>query len=283
MNLTNLKEIRPIMEKHGFNFSKSLGQNFLINKAIPEKIAEISPCSEESLAIEIGTGVGCLTKELALRNKKVVAVEIDSKLIPVLSETLKEFDNIKIINEDILKVDLHEVIKKEGVSDVFVCGNLPYYITTPIIMKLFEDRLPIKSITVMVQKEVAERFSAKPGTKNYGAITAVINYYAKITDSFFVSSGNFFPKPSVDSAVIRFDLISPPVSLKDEKIFFRVIKASFTMRRKTLINNLQREFSLSKDILSEILISLGYQPTVRGEILSINDYALISDKIFNIL
>lgn len=282
MNLTSMKEIRPIMEKHGFNFSKSLGQNFLINRDIPERIAEISPCSENSLAIEIGTGVGCLTKELALTNKKVIAVELDKKLLPVLAETLAEFDNIEIINDDILKVDLREIIEKEGFSEVFVCGNLPYYITTPIIMKLLEDRLPIKSITVMVQKEVADRFLSKPGSKNYGAITAAINYYAEITDGFPVSSGNFFPKPNVESAVIRLDLISPPVSVGDEKIFFRVIRAAFAMRRKTLANNLQNEFSVSKTELSSMLESLGYQPTVRGEALGIEDYAKIADEILKL-
>lgn len=282
MNLTSLREIRPILEKNGFNFSKSLGQNFLINEAVPEKIAEISPCSDKSLAIEIGTGVGCLTKELAKRNKKVTAIELDSRLLPVLDETLAEFDNIRIINDDILKVDLRAVIEEEGLDDVFVCGNLPYYITTPIIMKLLEDRLPIKSITVMVQKEVAERFAAKPGTKNYGAITAAINYYAKITDSFSVSSGNFFPKPKVDSAVIRLDLIPPPVSFKDEKLFFGVLRAAFAMRRKTLVNNLQSAFSLPKETLAKMLEDMGYVSTVRGETLGISDFAKISDGIFDL-
>ena len=278
MNLTSMKEVRPIMERHGFSFSKGLGQNFLINAAIPEKIAEISPCSRESLAIEIGTGVGCLTKELALRCKKVVAVEIDSRLLPVLAETLAEFDNIEIINDDILKTDLKKVIGDE--KEVFICGNLPYYITTPIIMKLLEDRPPIKSITVMVQKEVADRFISQPATKNYGAITAAISYYARITDSFPVSRGNFFPAPNVDSAVIRLDLISPPVTPKDEKIFFRVLRAAFAMRRKTLVNNLQSEFHIPKDRLAEIISSCGITPTVRGEALGLEEFSKIADGIF---
>lgn len=281
MNLTSLKVIRPIMEKHGFSFSKSLGQNFLINADVPEKIAEISGVTSESLAIEVGTGVGCLTKELALRAKKVVAIELDKRLLPVLAETLAEFDNIEIINDDILKVDLREIIEREKISDVVVCGNLPYYITTPIIMKLFEDRLPIKSITVMVQKEVADRFAAKPGTKNYGAVTASVSYYANIAETFFVSRGNFFPSPNVDSAVVRFDLITPPVTPTDEKTFFAVIRAAFAMRRKTLVNNLQSEFYIPKDELSQMLTDLGFSPTVRGETLGLAEYAKIADAITN--
>ena len=283
MDLTSLKQIRPIMEKHGFSFSKSLGQNFLINREIPEKIAEISPCSEESLAIEIGTGVGCLTKELAIRNKKVIAIELDSRLLPVLSETLAEFDNVKIINDDVLKVDLKKLIEAEGFSDVFICGNLPYYITTPIIMKLFEDRLPIKSVTVMVQKEVAERFAAKENTKNYGAITAAINYYAKITDKFPVSRGNFYPSPNVDSEVLRLDLIPPPVSVSDEKTFFRVIKAAFQMRRKTLVNNLQNEFHIDKPTAIKVVENSGFEANIRGEALSISGFAKITNTLCEII
>lgn len=283
MNLASLKEIRPILEKNGFNFSKGLGQNFLINESIPKKIAQLCPSSKSSLAIEIGTGVGCLTKELAFRNKKVVAVELDKRLLPVLSETLAEFDNIRIINDDILKVDLKAVIEEEGFKDVFVCGNLPYYITTPIVMKIFESRLPLKSVVIMVQKEVAERFLAPPGTKNYGAITAAISYYAKAAGSFSVSAGNFFPKPNVDSAVVRFDLISPPVSVKDETLFFRVLRAAFLMRRKTLANNLQTAFSLPKNDVVSMLVSLGYSSSVRGEELGISDFARISDVIASFL
>lgn len=279
MNLTSIKEIIPLMERHGFNFSKSLGQNFLINSEVPRKIVEKSGITEDSCVIEIGPGIGCLTKELALVSKKVIAIEIDKKLLPVLNETLSEFDNIEIINGDVMDIDLGKLIEEKGLENISVCANLPYYITTPIIMKLLESKLPLKSITVMVQKEVARRFCAPAGSSDYGAITPVLQYYTKITSLFTVSPGNFMPKPKVDSEVIRLDLISPPVNVKSEKTLFRVIKSAFAMRRKTLENNLQKDFSISKDKLSELLLSLGFPEKVRGEKLTLEDFAKIADKL----
>lgn len=279
MNLTNISEIKPLMERHGFTFSKSLGQNFLINAAIPEKIAESCGAGPEDIVLEIGPGIGCLTKELAKRVKRVISVEIDKKLIPVLEETLAEFDNVTVINKDILEVDIKELCDTLGCKELYVCANLPYYITTPIIMKLLESEAPIKAITVMVQKELAQRFCSKPNTAEYGSVTASINYRAEVKNLFTVSPGSFMPAPKVSSSVIRLDIVPPPVSVKDEKIFFRVIRAAFAMRRKTLSNNLANEFKITKAEASEIIKKCGFSETVRGEALSISDYAKISDEL----
>jgi len=279
MNLTNISEIKPLMERHGFTFSKSLGQNFLINAAIPEKIAESCGAGPEDIVLEIGPGIGCLTKELAKRVKRVISVEIDKKLIPVLEETLAEFNNVTVINKDILEVDIKELCDTLGCKELYVCANLPYYITTPIIMKLLESGAPIKAITVMVQKELAQRFCSKPNTAEYGSVTASINYRAEVKNLFTVSPGSFMPAPKVSSSVIRLDIVPPPVSVKDEKIFFRVIRAAFAMRRKTLSNNLANEFKITKAEAAEIIKKCGFSETVRGEALSISDYAKISDEL----
>ena len=279
MELTNLSEIKPLLERYGFSFSKSLGQNFLINAAIPVKIAENCGAGPEDTVLEIGPGIGCLTKELAKRAKKVISVEIDKKLIPVLQETLAEFDNVTVINKDILEVDIKELCDTLGCKDLYVCANLPYYITTPIIMKLLESDAPIKAITVMVQKELAQRFCSKPNTAEYGSVTASINYRAEVKNLFTVSPGSFIPAPKVSSSVIRLDIVPPPVEVKDEKIFFRVIRAAFAMRRKTLSNNLANEFKITKAEATEIIKNCGFSETVRGEALSIFDYAKISDEL----
>ena len=279
MELTNLSEIKPLLERYGFSFSKSLGQNFLINAAIPVKIAENCGAGPEDTVLEIGPGIGCLTKELAKRAKKVISVEIDKKLIPVLQETLAEFDNVTVINKDILEVDIKELCDTLGCKELYVCANLPYYITTPIIMKLLESDAPIKAITVMVQKELAQRFCSKPNTAEYGSVTASINYRAEVKNLFTVSPGSFIPAPKVSSSVIRLDIVPPPVEVKDEKIFFRVIRAAFAMRRKTLSNNLANEFKITKAEATEIIKNCGFSETVRGEALSIFDYAKISDEL----
>lgn len=279
MELTNLSEIKPLLERYGFSFSKSLGQNFLINAAIPIKIAEGCGVGPEDTVLEIGPGIGCLTKELAKRAKRVISVEIDKKLIPVLQETLADYDNVTVINKDILDVDIASLCNELNCEELYVCANLPYYITTPIIMKLLECKAPIKCITVMVQKELAQRFCSKPNTAEYGSVTASINYRAEVKNLFTVSPGSFFPAPKVSSSVIRLDIVPPPVSVKDESVFFRVIRAAFAMRRKTLANNLATEFKITKAEASAIIEKCGYQPTVRGEALSIFDYAVLSDSL----
>ena len=265
-----MKEIRPLMEKHGFSFSKTLGQNFLINPDVPVRIAENAGLDENTTVIEIGPGVGCLTKELS-------AIEIDQRLIPVLAETLADCDNVTVINKDVLKMDLSALC--EGKERVCVCANLPYYITTPIIMALLEQRLPLSRITVMIQKEVAQRFSAKPGKKEYGAITAAINWYARPKTLFTVSPGCFMPAPKVESSVIALDLVPPPVEVKDEKFMFLLISAGFEQRRKTLVNALSAKTGIPKTEIEKAVTDCGFEPTVRAERLSVTDFAALSDRL----
>ena len=272
-----MKELRPLMEKHGFSFSKTLGQNFLINPDVPVRIAENAGLDENTTVIEIGPGVGCLTKELSARAKEVFAIEIDQRLIPVLAETLADCDNVTVINEDVLKTDLSALC--EGKERVCVCANLPYYITTPIIMALLEQRLPLSRITVMIQKEVAQRFSAKPGKKEYGAITAAINWYARPKTLFTVSPGCFMPAPKVESSVIALDLVPPPVEVKDEKFMFLLISAGFEQRRKTLVNALSAKTGIPKTEIEKAVTDCGFEPTVRAERLSVTDFAALSDRL----
>ena len=229
MNLTNIGTVKDILGRHGFNFSKGLGQNFLINPDICPKIAEMGNAREGYGVLEIGTGIGVLTKELALRADKVSAVEIDTRLMPVLDETLKEFDNIKIYNEDVMIADLHKIISEDFAGlRAAVCANLPYYITSPVIMLLLESHLPIDSITVMVQKEAAQRLCAKVGSRESGAITVGVNYYGTVKQLFGVSRGSFMPSPNVDSAVIRIDIDREQrLSPEEEKFFFRMVKDGF--------------------------------------------------------
>lgn len=271
-NLTNIGVVKEILEKHGFNFSKGLGQNFLINPDVCPKIAEMGNANSEYGIIEIGTGFGTLTAELAKRAKKVVAVEIDSRLIPILDETLEEFDNIKIINKDVMKCDLHSLIKEEfeGMK-VAVCANLPYYITSPIIMMLLENNLPIDSITVMVQKEAAQRLCAKVGTRESGAITVGVNYHGSVKKLFDVSRGSFMPAPNVDSAVIRIDINNDKkLPAEIEKLFFEIVKYGFSQRRKTLVNSLTKQMNLDKEIVLSSLNDNNIKHTVRIEELSMD-------------
>lgn len=271
-NLTNIGVVKEILEKHGFNFSKGLGQNFLINPDVCPKIAEMGNANSEYGIIEIGTGFGTLTAELAKRAKKVVAVEIDSRLLPILNETLEEFDNIKIINKDVMKCDLHSLIKEqfEGMK-VAVCANLPYYITSPIIMMLLENNLPIDSITVMVQKEAAQRLCAKVGTRESGAITVGVNYHGSVKKLFDVSRGSFMPAPNVDSAVIRIDINNDKkLPAETEKLFFEIVKCGFSQRRKTLVNSLTKQMNLNKEIVLSSLNDNNIKHTVRIEELSMD-------------
>ena len=248
MNLTNLSAIRVIADKFGFTFSKSLGQNFLINPSVCPRIAEMGGADENTGVIEIGAGFGVLTQELAKRAKKVVAVELDSRLIPVLQYTLADYDNVKVINEDVLKVDLPGLIAEEFPGmEVVVCANLPYYITSPIIMALLEQRLPIKAVTVMVQKEAGDRLCAPMPSRECGAVTAAVRYYSEPKVLFPVSRGSFCPAPNVDSMVIRLDVKDAlPLQPEEEKTLFRVVKAAFGQRRKTLPNTLSAGLGISK-------------------------------------
>lgn len=280
-NLSNIGVIKDLMNRYGFNFSKSLGQNFLINPSVCPRIAELGNANENFGIIEIGTGFGVLTCELAKRAKKVVAIEIDSRLIPVLNETLAEYDNVKIINEDVLKVDLIKLIQDEFKGlDAAVCANLPYYLTSPIIMTLLEKRLPIKSITVMVQKEAGERLCAKLGTREAGAITVAINYFATAKRLFEVKRGSFMPPPNVDSCVIRLDIKDEtPEGISDEEFFFKTVKAAFSQRRKTLANSVSSYFSISKDEVFKAIKEAGLKDNVRPEQMLMEDFIAFSNSL----
>ncbi len=282
--LSNISNIKEILSRHGFNFSKSMGQNFLINPNICPKMAKSCGFTKNDSVLEIGPGIGVLTFELASLANKVVAVELDKRLIPVLNETLNEFNNVKIINSDILKIDIKSLIEKEFSGQrIFVCANLPYYITSPVIMKLLESKLPIESITVMVQKEAAERICAEPGTRNSGAISLAVRYYSVPKILFNVSRGSFLPSPNVDSTVIKLSLLkTPPVSVKDEKLFFNTIKASFSKRRKTILNSLSAGLSIPKEVTSDVLKRSSLSTNLRAEQLTLENFAAISNNLYYI-
>lgn len=279
--LSDIGVIKSILSRHGFTFSKSLGQNFLINPSVCPKMAQLSGAGRGVGAIEIGPGIGVLTNELCRLSDKVVAVELDKRLLPVLSETLSEYDNLRVVNADILKLDLHTLIKEEFEGmDVIVCANLPYYITSPVIMKLLEDRLPVNSITVMVQKEAAKRICAEVGSRQSGAVTVSVNYYARPQMLFAVSAGSFMPAPKVDSAVIRLDVLKEPaVRVRDEGKFFSVIKAAFSQRRKTLANSLCSGLSIPKPEINAVLEKSYVSANARAEQLSLSDFAAIADNL----
>ena len=281
MELTNIGTIKKLLEQNGFSFSKSLGQNFLINPTVCPNIAEQGGCEKNVCALEIGTGVGVLTRELAARCDKVAAVEIDERLKPILAETLVDFDNVEVIFDDVMQVDLAKLLdEKFGGKDTVICANLPYYITSPVIMKVLESRLPIKSMTVMVQKEAADRICAKPGTRDCGAITYAVNYYSEPRVLFRVNRGSFMPSPNVDSAVIRLDIKSGGrLSPDEEKLLFRLIRAGFSQRRKQLVNPLSAELKCSKSEVAGLLESVGQKSTARAEELTLNDYIDLTKKI----
>ena len=281
MNLTNINTVKDILGRHGFNFSKGLGQNFLINPDVCPKIAEMGNAREGYGILEIGTGIGVLTKELALRADRVSAVEIDARLMPVLNETLSEFNNIKIYNEDVMKADLQRIIADDFAGlNVAVCANLPYYITSPVIMLLLESHLPIDSITVMVQKEAAQRLCAKVGSRESGAITVGVNYYGTVKQLFGVSRGSFMPSPNVDSAVIRIDIERKQrLSEDEEKFFFRMVKAGFSQRRKTLANSLHSMLGIAKNDVYSALSGLGISESVRVEALTMEQLTTLAKEL----
>lgn len=276
--------VKKIIDKYNFKFSKSLGQNFLIDYNIIEKIVSGADIQKEDLVIEIGPGIGTLTAAAAEQAGKVIAVEIDKNLIPILKETLKDYDNIEIIHQDILKTNLTEILNKEpGYKNVKVIGNLPYYITTPIIMKILEDRVPITSITIMLQKEVADRIKANPSTKDYGSLSVAVQFYCTVEPVAQVPKEVFVPRPAVDSSVIRLDVRSEkPVELIDETLFFQVIKSGFGQRRKTLLNSLTGLNSKSKEEVKKILEEAGIDPQRRAETLTIQEFARIANIIPNL-
>ncbi len=280
-NLSDISVVKRVLSKHGFNFSKALGQNFLINPSVCPRMAENCGADENTGVIEIGAGIGVLTAELAKRAKKVVSIELDTRLLPVLSETLSEFDNVEIVNADVMKTDLHALIKEKFQGmDVVVCANLPYYITSPIITMLLEEKLPIKAITVMIQKEAADRLSSPVGSRDSGAITVCTNYYAEVKHLFNVSRGSFMPPPNVDSTVIKLQIRpEPAVKVSDEKKFFRMVKAAFAQRRKTAVNSIASGMGLSKNQVAEALQKSGLDVNVRAEKLTMEELAALSENL----
>lgn len=282
--LGNPSNTIEVLKKYGFRFQKRYGQNFLIDSHILEKIIEAAEITKEDMVLEIGPGIGTMTQYLAEHAREVVAVEIDKTLIPILEDTLSAYDNVTVVNEDILKVDMEALAReKNGNRPIKVVANLPYYITTPIIMGLFESHTPLASITIMVQKEVADRMQAGPGTKDYGALSLAVQYYAKPEIMMNVSPGCFIPKPNVGSAVIRLTRYEQnPVQVKDEDFLFSLIRAAFGQRRKTLVNSLTNAsfLSLSKEEILRALSEMGVSETVRGEALTLEEFAKLSNLLF---
>lgn len=279
-NLSDITVIRDVLSRHGFHFSKSLGQNFLINPGVCPRMAEECGASPESGVLEIGPGIGVLTAELARRARRVVSIELDQRLLPVLDETLAEFSNVKIVNGDVMKVDLRRLIEEEFPGmEVAVCANLPYYITSPVIMRLLEERLPVTSLTVMVQKEAADRLCAPPSSRQCGAVSAAVRYYAEPRLLFQVGRGSFLPQPNVDSAVIRFDILDrPPVDV-EEKEFFSLVKAAFGQRRKTVSNSVSALLGLDKGLVQRACGRAGVPPTARAEQLTMEQLAALSRAV----
>ena len=283
--LRNRKNTSEIIEKYGFNFRKKYGQNFLIYNNILEKIVEADEITREDCVLEIGPGIGTMTQRLAEAAGEVIAVEIDKNLIPILEETLADYDNVTILNEDILKVDIHKMVEEHEGKPLKVVANLPYYITTPIIMALFESHVPLTSVTVMVQKEVADRMRALPGTKEYGALSLAVQYYAKPEIVTKVPAACFMPRPNVDSTVVRLTRYkNRPVETQDEAWLFAVIRASFNQRRKTLVNGLVNAGSIgvSRQQVEAVLAAMGLPATIRGEALTLNLFAELSDRLYAI-
>ena len=272
-----------ILRRHDFRFQKKFGQNFLIDTYVLKKIASAADITDDDFVLEIGPGIGTLTQVLCESAGKVVAVEIDRNLIPILDETLSGYDNITVLNNDIMKIDIEEIVSGyNGGKPIKVVANLPYYITTPIIMKLFESRVPLKSVTVMVQKEVALRMQAEPDTKDYGALSLAVQYYADVKTVANVPENCFLPRPSVGSAVVQLTCREKsPVDVKDEKLMFKIIRASFNQRRKTLQNGLGNDSSLpvTKEQAKDAIVDMGLPPLVRGETLSLKQFAELSNRL----
>lgn len=276
--LSDISTIRAVLEKNGFHFSKALGQNFLINPSVCPRMAALSGAADCAGAVEVGPGIGVLTWELSQVAKKVVSIELDKRLLPVLDETLADCNNVKILNADVMKLDLRRMIEEEFPGgEVAVCANLPYYITSPVIMRLLEERLPVTSITVMVQKEAAERLCAHPGERACGAVSAAVWYYAEPEILFQVSRGSFMPAPNVDSAVIRLRIRrTSPVEVADEPFFFRVVRAAFAQRRKTAVNSIANTLGRSKQAVAAAFDAAGVPQNARAEALTLEDFAALT-------
>ncbi|WFR57430.1 16S rRNA (adenine(1518)-N(6)/adenine(1519)-N(6))-dimethyltransferase RsmA [Anaerocolumna sp. AGMB13025] len=283
--LGNPKETIEILNKYHFVFQKKYGQNFLIDTHVLDKIIKAAEVTKDDMVLEIGPGIGTLTQYLCEAAREVIAVEIDKSLIPILEDTLSTYDNVTVMNEDILKVDINKLVQeKNNGKPVKIVANLPYYITTPIIMGLFEAHVPIENITVMVQKEVADRMQSGPGTKDYGALSLAVQYYAKPYIAANVPPNCFMPRPNVGSAVIRLTLHNDsPVKVKDERLLFRIIRESFNQRRKTLVNGLNNgaEVKLPKETIAEAISELKVSPTIRGEALTLEQFGRLSDIIYD--
>ncbi|MBU9721985.1 MULTISPECIES: 16S rRNA (adenine(1518)-N(6)/adenine(1519)-N(6))-dimethyltransferase RsmA [Bacillaceae] len=279
---------KQILERYGFSFKKSLGQNFLIDTNILRRIVDAADISEETGVIEIGPGIGALTEQIAKKAGKVLAFEIDQRLLPILKETLAPYDHVKVIHQDILKADVINEIEEyfsEG-QDLAVIANLPYYVTTPILMKLLEEKLPLRTIVVMIQKEVADRIAAKPNSKDYGSLSIAAQFYAHAETAFTVPKTVFVPQPNVDSAILKLTLREkPPVDTDDEEFFFEIVRASFTQRRKTILNNLSKYFSetMSKADMETCLTETGIDPRRRGESLSMEEFADLSNALYKLI
>ena len=284
-NLSDIKEIKYILEKFGFSFSKSLGQNFIVNPGICPKIAESAEIGERDGVLEIGPGIGVLTSELAKKAAKVVAIELDKRLPAILNYTLEDFNNVKIIGADALKIDLRAVIDENfsDCEDVHICANIPYYITSPLIMKLLEDKLPVKDITVMVQKEAADRLCAEVGTRASGAITVAVNYFAVAQKLFTVSRGSFMPSPNVDSAAIKLTVRDNPDIAVDEEFFFKMVKAAFSKRRKTAVNAISTGMNIPKEQVASALEESGLECNVRAETMNMNELAALCGNLQRLL
>lgn len=281
LELTDIGTIKALLARHGFHFSKALGQNFIVNPSVCPRMADESGIDSESGVIEIGAGIGVLTAELAKRAKKVVCIELDSKLLPILDETLADFDNIEIINADVLKTDLAALIEEKfGGMPVYVCANLPYYITSPVIMTLLESRLPLKAVTVMVQREAAQRLCAPVGSRLSGAVTVAVDYYAEARKLFDVSAGSFMPAPKVDSSVIRLDIREKPgIEVSDEKMFFSMVHAAFSQRRKTASNSISSGTGIPKAVVAEAIERCGFPPSVRAESMTAEQLAALCEAL----
>lgn len=282
-NLSDINVIKSVMGKHGVTFNKGLGQNFLVDPEVCPSMAEAAGLDENTCAIEIGPGVGVLTAELAKRAGKVLSFEVDKRLLPVLDETLSDFNNVEIINEDVMKADLPKIIEEKCKGmEIAVCANLPYYITSPIIMLLLESKLPIKSVTVMVQKEAADRLCAEVGSRDGGAVTVAVSYYAQAEKLFFVPRDSFLPPPKVNSEVIQLTIRKePPVKVENEEFFFKLVKAAFSQRRKTAENSISAGLGINKNIVADALGKAGLERTVRAEKLTMEDFANLEKLLKN--